>query len=64
MDQHFIKAAEHVAPVVTVGGSASTLVFWGLHVNELCAIISTAVAVMGLCLQGYLAWRKHRMNAP
>lgn len=64
MDQHFVKAAEHAAPIATVGGAGSTIVFWGLHVNEVCAIISTAIAAMGLALQCYLAWRKHRMKAP
>lgn len=55
------KLAEN-APVATYGGGAATVAFWGLQVNEICAIISTAVAVMGLLLQAYVAFQRRIKN--
>lgn len=55
------KIAEN-AHVATYGGGAASVAFWGLHVNEICAIISTVVAVMGLILQVYLACKKYSKN--
>jgi hypothetical protein len=48
------------APIATYGGGAASVAFWGLQVNEICAIISTIVAVIGLALQIYVSW--HRMR--
>lgn len=56
---HKLADSGHVA---TYGGAGATIVFKGLHVNEVCAIISTAVAVIGLILQVYMAWRKSQQN--
>ena len=58
---HLSKMAEH-AQVATYGGAAGTLAFWGLHINEVCAVISTAVAVIGLGLQLFGLWRRHRLR--
>ena len=52
------KSAEHAAPIITYAGGGASILFWGIQVNEICAIISTAVAVCGLGLQLYLAWRR------
>lgn len=46
------------APAITVGSSAATVAFWGLQVNEICAIISTVIALIGLLLQVFLAVRR------
>ena len=58
--QHVVDAITAHANVATYAGAATSLVFWGLHVNEICAIISTAVAVAGLCLQIYSAIQRRR----
>lgn len=58
MNQHIAKAVETAAPVVTYSGTAATLTFWGLQISDICAIISTAVAVIGLGLQIWFYWRK------
>jgi uncharacterized membrane protein len=62
MDAHHQQIADTLAShaqLVTYAGSGATLVFWGLHVNEICAVISTAVAVIGLGMQIWNAWRRH-----
>lgn len=51
------KIADH-ANVATYGGGAASVAFWGLHVNEVCAIVSTVVAVLGFGLQCLMAWRR------
>lgn len=57
--QHLaIKTVEHVANAGAYGGAAATLGFWGLHVSDVCAIVSTVVAVLGFGLQCYVYWRK------
>lgn len=61
MQPTLVKIAE-VAPVATYGGTALSVTFWGLHINEICAIISTCIAFSGLALQIYLAW--HRTRRP
>jgi hypothetical protein len=55
VNEQVLKVAES-APVATFGGAAATLTFWGLHVNEICAIISVLIA--GLSLQIWLAFRR------
>lgn len=55
-----IQRVADAAPVATYGGGAASVAFWGLQVNEICAIISTLVAVIGLALQIYVSW--HRMR--
>lgn len=59
MHQHIAKAVETVAPVATYGGSGAALVSWGLHIGDVCAIISTLVAVLGFGLQCWAYWRKN-----
>lgn len=61
MQPTVLKIAE-VAPIATYGGTALSVTFWGLHINEICAIISTCIAFCGLALQMYLAW--HRAGRP
>lgn len=58
--RHVVDAITAHANIVTYAGGAATLAFWGLHVNEVCAIISTAVAVIGLGLQLYGMWSRRR----
>lgn len=50
------------AHVATYAGGGASVLFWGLQVNEVCAIVSTTVAVIGLFLQVYMAYRKHKQN--
>lgn len=50
----------HIAGVVTIGASLSSIAFWGLNVNEICAIISTLTAVCSFAFQVYSARRKRR----
>lgn len=59
MNQTVGKIAEN-AHIATVGGGISAVTFWGLHVNEWCAIVSTAVAVAGFVLQCYMARQRNR----
>jgi hypothetical protein len=58
--QHVAEQLTNHAQLVTYAGTGATLVFWGLHVNEICAIVSTVVAVIGLGLQLYSAWQRRR----
>lgn len=58
--QHVVDAIAAHANIVTYASAATSVLFWGLHVNEICAIISTAVAVLGFGLQIYNAWQRHR----
>lgn len=60
MNAHTFKTITDNAPVVTYGGTAASVVFWGLQVNEICAIISTVIAILGLGLQFYLAMHRIR----
>lgn len=51
------KLAEN-ANVATYGGAVASVTFWGLQVSEICAIISTLVAIIGLGLQFWVASRR------
>lgn len=59
LQQHLVRAADS-APAITYGGAAGTIAFWGLNVSEICAIISTLVAVIGLGMQIWLASKRLR----
>lgn len=43
---------------VTLGGSGSALVCWGLHVSDIAVIVSALAAVIGVILQFYVAMRR------
>lgn len=43
---------------VTLGGSGSALVCWGLHVSDIAVIVSALAAVIGVVLQFYVAMRR------
>lgn len=45
------------ASLTLVAGS-TTLVFWGLHVSDICMILSTLATLCGLGMQIYLAMRR------
>lgn len=49
-----VKLAEN-APGVTYGGATASIALWGLHISEICVIVSTLVSVLGLALQIWLA---------
>lgn len=59
MQQHITKVLES-GPTVTYAGAGSTLVFWGLHISDIAAIISTLCAVIGVGLQIYVVFRRNR----
>lgn len=59
MQQHIAKVLES-GPTVTYTGAGSTLVFWGLHISDIAAIISTLCAVIGVGLQIYVVFRRNR----
>lgn len=59
IQQHIIRAAGNAAPV-TYGGAATTAVFWGLHVSDICMIVSTLVTLCAFALQLYLAMHRLR----
>lgn len=46
--------------VFTAGAGATTVVFWGLHVSDICMILSTLATLSGLFLQIYLAMARIR----
>lgn len=45
---------EH-ASVITYSGAAATTVFWGLHLSDICMIVSASAAVGGFALQLWVA---------
>lgn len=49
-----VKLAEN-APGATYGGATASIALWGLHISEICVIVSTLVSVLGLALQIWLA---------
>lgn len=57
--QHIIRIADN-SPAVTVGAGAATVIGWGLHVSDICMILSTLATICGLCLQFYLAMGRIR----
>lgn len=59
MQPHILRAAEN-SPAITLGAGATTAVFWGLHVSEICMILSTLATVCGLGLQVFLAFHRIR----
>lgn len=48
------------AHLLTYGGSAGSIVIWGLHISEIAAIVSAFVAVCGLAIQVFIALAKLR----
>lgn len=59
MQQHVAKVLES-GPGITYAGAGSTLVFWGLHLSDIAAIVSTLCAVIGVGLQIYVVFRRNR----
>lgn len=59
MNQHLAKVAEN-AQAFTYTSAGGTLVFWGLHISDIAAIISTMCAIAGVSLQFYMAFRRRR----
>lgn len=55
------KSALPDPSALTFGGAATTAVLWGLDVNSISIIASTAVAVGGFLLQIWVAY--HRVKA-
>lgn len=50
-----------VGKTATYGGGASASAFlFGLTANEMAAFVGAAVALMGLCMQGFYNRRKDR----
>ena len=57
------RAAAHAADglPVTLGGTGSALVCWGLHISDVAVIFSALAAVAGVLLQFYVAMRRLRI---
>lgn len=66
---HISRMADTSQPVVfTAGAGTATALFWGLHVSDVCMILSTLATVCGLLLQFWLAMGRirrleHRQDA-
>lgn len=60
MIQHHLERFADNSPAATVTAGAATAVFWGLHVSDICMILSTFATVCGLALQFYLATTRIR----
>lgn len=59
-----VHAATDNGLPVTLAGSASATVFWGLHISDIAVIISAFAAVAGVALQFYVAMRRiHLLEA-
>lgn len=56
--QKIVQAATDNGLPVTLGGSISATVFWGLHISDLAVIVSALAAVIGVFLQFYVAMRR------
>lgn len=41
----------HLAPLLTYIGGGSAVLFWGLHVSDICAIVGATCSVIGVALQ-------------
>lgn len=50
------------AAAVTVTGAAASATFWGLKVSDLGVMVSSLVAVMGLCVQVFVFLETRRHN--
>lgn len=60
IQQHLQRAYDN-APSITYTGAGSSIVLWGLHVSDIGVIVSCIVAVLGLALQYYVAFRRIRI---
>lgn len=60
MNGQTVSKIADAAPAATYGAAAGSVVFWGLQVNEICAIVSTLIAFIGLGLQFWLAMHRIR----
>lgn len=62
--QKVVTAVSENGLPVTLAGSASATVFWGLHISDIAVIISAFAAVAGVALQFYVAMRRiHLLEA-
>lgn len=58
---HLSRFSETSQPAVyTASAGTVTAVFWGLHVSDICMILSTLATLCGLALQFYLAMGRIR----
>lgn len=58
---HISKFSDGSQPAVyTVGAGTATALFWGLHVSDICMILSTLATICGLALQFWLAMGRIR----
>lgn len=55
--------AAAVGKNMAVGGGTSALVFGGLAINDLAAIVGVLIAVIGVCIQFYYKRRADRREA-
>ncbi len=59
--QKAISAVTDNGLPITLGGSVSATVFWGLHISDVAVIVSALAAVLGVVLQFYIALRRIRL---
>lgn len=60
MFQQAVDRISDHAPTATYVGAGGTFLGAGLHLSDVCIIITTTIAVCGFLLQCYLAFRKIR----
>lgn len=59
IEHHLSRAAEN-SPAITYASAGATAVFWGLHVSDICMILSTLATLCGVGLQIFLALHRIR----
>lgn len=58
--QHIHRIVGDNAPAITYTGAGASVVFWGLHVSDICMIVSTLATVCGVLLQIFIALHRIR----
>jgi hypothetical protein len=58
MNAHNIVRVADPGPTVTYAATATTVLFWGLHVSDIAVMISALASLLGVSLQFYIAIRR------
>jgi hypothetical protein len=58
MHGHSIVRVADQGPAVTYTATATTVLFWGLHVSDIAVMISALASLLGVSLQFYIALRR------
>lgn len=57
------QVRETIGKAMTYGGSATSVVAWGLSASEMAAVLGASVAVIGLFVQAWATLRNDRREA-